>query len=94
MPAKEWRYFALHCLPDPLTRERARSCHCHWLEQTPRTSSMDAEHEKCHIAQFLYILPLHKGGKGQKKCQTEDFTLDKDYSKGCSIPRQSLAYFY
>lgn len=55
---------------------------------------MDAEHEKCHIAQFLYILPLHKGGKGQKKCQTEDFTLDKDYSKGCSIPRQSLAYFY
>lgn len=46
--------------------ERARNSHCHWLEQTPRTSSTDAEHEKRCIAQFLYILPLRERGKGKK----------------------------
>lgn len=89
MPAKEWRDSALCCLPDPLTWERARSCHCHCLEQTSRSSSTDAKHEKCRIVQF-FILPLREGSKGRKKHQAEDFTPDKDYSKDCSIPRQSL----
>lgn len=46
--------------------------------------------KECHTVQFLYILPVHEGSKGRKKSQTEDFTLDKDYCKDCSIPRQSL----